>query len=110
MSELFADVNGIKICYEEKGKGEPALLVHGYTANKEGWIAQYIPLAEHFRVIRFDNRNGGNSERPNISNTLEMLADDVRGLMDFLKIDKAHIIGWSLGGIIVQKFTIKYPN
>ncbi len=110
MVEKFADVNGIKLCYEIKGEGEPVILVHGFGSNKEGWIAQFGPLSEHFKVIRFDNRNGGNSDRPNYPNTAEMLADDVRGLMDYLKIEKSYIIGWSLGGIIVQHFAIKYPN
>jgi pimeloyl-ACP methyl ester carboxylesterase len=110
MSALYAKVNGIKICYEERGEGFPVFLVHGFTGNKEGWIGQWIPLSEHFRVLRFDNRNGGCSDRPNIPNTLDMLADDINGLMDYLKIDKAHIIGWSMGGIIVQKFAVKYPN
>ncbi|TFF84461.1 MAG: alpha/beta hydrolase [Promethearchaeota archaeon] len=110
MGTLYVKVNGIKICYEERGEGFPVLLIHGFTGNKEGWVGQYIPLSEHFRVIRFDNRNGGCSDRPNIPNTLDMLADDIKGLMDYLKLDKAHIIGWSMGGIIVQKFAIKYPE
>ena len=110
MTELYAKVNGIKLCYEELGNGFPVLLVHGFTGNKEGWIGQWIPLSKHFRVIRFDNRNGGCSDRPNIPNTLDMLADDINGLMDYLNIEKAHIIGWSMGGIIVQKFAIKYPE
>ncbi|TFG18274.1 MAG: alpha/beta hydrolase [Promethearchaeota archaeon] len=110
MTKLYAEVNGIKICYEERGNGFPVLLVHGFTGKKEDWIGQWIPLSKYFHVIRFDNRNGGCSDRPNIPNTLELLADDIRGLMDFLKIDKAHIIGWSMGGIIVQKFAIKYPE
>jgi len=110
LTELYAKVNGIKLCYEELGNGFPVLLVHGFTGNKEGWIGQWIPLSKHFRVIRFDNRNGGCSDRPNIPNTLDMLADDINGLMDYLNIEKAHIIGWSMGGIIVQKFAIKYPE
>ncbi len=93
-----------------QGQGYPVILVHGFGGNKEGWIAQYGPLKEKFQVVRFDNRNGGGSNRPNEPLTVEILADDVRGLMDYLKIKKAHIIGWSLGGIIVQRFALKYPN
>jgi 3-oxoadipate enol-lactonase len=110
MTNLYATANGIKICYEERGSGFPVLLVHGFTGNKEGWIGQWIPLSKSFRVIRFDNRNGGCSDRPNIPNTLDMLADDIKALLNYLKIEKTHIIGWSMGGIIVQKFAIKYPN
>ncbi|MFX1358029.1 MAG: alpha/beta fold hydrolase [Promethearchaeota archaeon] len=110
MVKEYANVNGIKLCYEIKGEGEPVILVHGFGGNKEGWIAQWNSLSEHFKVIRFDNRNGGESDRPKQPNTMEMLADDVRGLMDYLSITKAHVIGWSMGGIIVQKFALKYPE
>jgi pimeloyl-ACP methyl ester carboxylesterase len=110
MVKDYANVNGIKICYEIKGEGDTVILVHGFGSNKEGWIAQWIPLSEHFKVIRFDNRNGGESDRPNQPNSKEMLADDIRGLMDYMNIRKAHVIGWSMGGIIVQKFALKYPD
>lgn len=110
MTELFADVNSIKICYEERGKGEPVILIHGFGVTKEEWIAQFVPLSEHFRVIRLDNRGAGKSDRPNEPYFMEMFADDVVGLMDYLKIDKAHIIGWSLGGMIAEHVVLRYPN
>jgi pimeloyl-ACP methyl ester carboxylesterase len=110
MTELFADVNGIKICYEERGKGEPVILIHGFGVTKEEWIAQFVPLSEHFRVIRLDNRGAGKSDRPNEPYFMEMFADDVVGLMDYLKIDKAHIIGWSLGGMIAEHVVLRHPH
>jgi len=106
----YADVNGIKICYDIQGEGYPVILVHGFGSKKESWIAQIGDLSEHFRVIRFDNRGAGKSDRPDELLTMEMLIDDIKGLMDFLKIEKAHIIGWSLGGMIVQHFVLKYPE
>lgn len=110
MTELFTDINGIKISYEIQGEGEPIILVHGFGAKKQSWIGQFEPLSKEFKVIRLDNRGSGKSDRPNQPYTLDIFADDVRGLMDFLKIDKANIIGWSLGGMIVQKFALKYPE
>ncbi|MFX0043320.1 MAG: alpha/beta fold hydrolase [Candidatus Hodarchaeota archaeon] len=110
MSELFADVNGIKICYEINGEGVPVFLIHGFGAKKESWIAQFGPLSEHFKVIRFDNRGSGKSDRPNQPYTMELFADDTNGLMEYLKIDKAHIVGVSVGGMIAQHFAVKYPN
>lgn len=110
MSEKFAEVNDIKICYEIKGEGEPLILVHGFGATKEVWIAQYEPLAEHFKVIRFDNRGAGKSDRPDEPYNMEMFADDIAGLMDHLNIEKSHILGWSLGGMIVQQFALKFPE
>ncbi|MFX1601177.1 MAG: alpha/beta fold hydrolase [Promethearchaeota archaeon] len=110
MPDFFAFINGINICYEIKGEGDPVLLVHGLGSKKESWIAQFKPLSEHFKVIRFDNRGCGKSDRPKGVYTMELLADDIAGLMDSLKIEKAHIIGWSLGGMIVQNFVLKYPE
>ncbi len=110
MTESFATVNGIKICYETKGSGYPVLLVHGFGGKKEDWIAQFGPLSERFKIIRFDNRGAGKSDRPKTIYTMEVFAADIKGLMDYLKIKKAHIIGWSLGGMIVQNFVLKYPN
>ena len=96
----FADVNGIKICYEIHGDGYPVILVHGFGSKKEAWVAQTSPLAEYFKVITFDNRGAGKSDRPDGPYTMEIYADDIRGLMDFLKIEKAHVLGWSLGGML----------
>jgi pimeloyl-ACP methyl ester carboxylesterase len=110
MTDLFADVNGIKICYEIKGEGELVLLVHGFGSKKESWIAQFEPLSEQFKTIRFDNRGAGKSDRPKGEYSMEVFADDIAGLMDYLKIDKSHIVGWSLGGMIVQNFVLKYPH
>lgn len=110
MTEQFADVNGIKICYEVAGEGEPLLLVHGFGSKKESWIAQFPVLSKHFKVIRFDNRGAGKSDRPKGTYTMEIFADDIKGLMDYLGIEKTNIAGWSLGGMIVQNFVLKYPQ
>ncbi|MFW9783580.1 MAG: alpha/beta fold hydrolase, partial [Candidatus Heimdallarchaeota archaeon] len=65
--------------------------------------------SQHFRVIRFDNRGSGKSSRP-AGTTMEMFADDTANLLDYLKIEKAHVMGWSLGGMIAQNFVLKYPE
>jgi 3-oxoadipate enol-lactonase len=110
MSEQYANVNGIKICYEIAGEGEPLFLVHGFGSKKESWIAQFPVLSKHFKVIRFDNRGAGKSERPKGTYTMEIFADDIKGLMDYLGIEQTNIAGWSLGGMIVQNFILKYPE
>lgn len=107
----FAEnINGIKICYEIHGDGDPIILVHGFGDKKEVWLAQVGVLAAHYKVITFDNRGAGKSDRPDEPYTMEIYADDIRGLMDFLKIDTTHLIGWSLGGMIIQYFALKYPE
>ncbi|MHA2180760.1 MAG: alpha/beta fold hydrolase [Promethearchaeota archaeon] len=110
MNPVFALVNGINLCYEIYGDGEVVLLVHGLGTKKEAWIGQTEPLSKNFKVIRFDNRGAGKSDRPDTPYTMEVFADDINGLMDFLEIEKCHIIGWSLGGMIVQNFILKYPQ
>ncbi|MGB5911027.1 MAG: alpha/beta hydrolase [Promethearchaeia archaeon] len=110
MSEEFAEVNGINICYEIHGKGYPIILVHGFGNKKEHWRAQVEDLSNYFKVIRFDNRGAGKSERPDGPYSMELYANDINALMDYLEIEKAHIIGHSLGGMIVQNFILKYPH
>jgi pimeloyl-ACP methyl ester carboxylesterase len=110
MTDLFAEVNGIKICYEIHGDGYPVLLIHGYGSIKENWMSQIPALSEKFKVINMDNRAAGKSEGPDYPYTMDMFVEDIKGLMDYLKIEKAHVIGWSLGGMIVQNFIIKYPE
>jgi len=110
MTEQFADVNGIKICYDIHGDGDPVILIHGFSDRKEHWRAQVGALSKHFKVIRMDNRGTGKSDRPDGEYTMEVYASDVAGLMDSLGMEKSHIIGHSLGGMIAQNFAILYPN
>lgn len=109
MSEFFALINGINICYEIHGEGFPIILVHGF-AKKEFWIGQIGELSKKYKIIIFDNRGVGKSDRPNELYTMELLADDLKGLIQHLKINKAHLIGHSEGGMIIQHFVLKYPD
>lgn len=110
MTEQYAEVNGVKLCYEINGEGYPLFLIHGFGAKKESWIAQVPELSKHFKVITLDNRGAGKSERPDAEYTMEVFADDINALMTYLGIEKANIAGWSLGGMIVQNFILKYPE
>ncbi len=110
MTELYAKINGIEICYEIFGEGYPIILIHGFGARKEGFKCQIPDLSMQFKVITFDNRGAGKSERVDEPYTMETLADDIRSLLDFLEIKKTHILGTSMGGIIAQQFVLKYPE
>lgn len=110
MTEQYAHVNGVKLCYEVSGEGYPLFLIHGFGAKKESWIAQIPVLSKHFKVITVDNRGAGKSGRPDSEYTMEVFADDINSLMEHLGIEKANVAGWSLGGMIVQNFVIKYPD
>ncbi len=110
MTELYAEVNGIKICYEIHGEGEPLILVHGWGASKDGWFTQVGALSKYFKVIIFDNRGAGKSSKPNYPYTMDMYADDINGLLEYLNIEKTHLLGESLGGMIALNFILKYPR
>jgi len=110
MVESFAEVNGIRLCYSIDGKGYSIILVNGFGSKKEGWMGQIPALSKKFKVISFDCRGSGKSDRPDMPYTMEMFADDIKGLMDFLNIEKAHCIGFSFGGMILQHFALKYPK
>jgi proline-specific peptidase len=110
MTENYTLVNDIKICYEVRGDGYPVILIHGFGVTKEEWIGQFIPLSDYFKVIRFDNRGSGKSDHPNELYTMKLFADDLKGLMKNLQIEQAHIVGWSVGGMIAQVFTLNYPE
>ncbi|MFX1365294.1 MAG: alpha/beta fold hydrolase [Promethearchaeota archaeon] len=110
MVDLFAEVNGIRICYELHGDGYPVILIHGFGLHKGFWLAQIPELAEHFKVISLDNRGSGRSDHPKEPYKLEDLANDVKNLMDYLEIEKAHVIGWATGAMIAQYLVIQYPK
>ena len=110
MTEFYANINGIKICYEIHGNGYPIILIHGFGSRKEGYKCQIPTLSKEFKVITFDNRGAGKSKRVKDSYTMETLADDIRSLLDFLEIKKSHILGTSMGGIIAQQFVLQYPD
>ena len=107
---MIAEVNGIKISYDIKGKGFPLILIHGFGSKKEIWKPQIIDFSKKYKTITFDLRGTGKTDRPNYPYTMEMFADDIKGLIDYLKFESVHLIGRSLGGMIAQNFVLKYPR
>ena len=106
----FAPVNGIKIWYATFGQGEPVILLHGGLANSDYWGDQVRALQPHYRVIVMDSRGHGRSTRNEQPYGYDLMASDVLGLMDHLKIDKAAIIGWSDGAIIGLDIAMYHPE
>ncbi len=110
MSEAFAEVNGIKICYLSQGEGFPTFLLHGFGSKKEGFMAQIPELSKHFKIIAVDMRGAGKSSRPNYHYSMDIFVEDIKGLIDFLKIEKINLIAHSFGGMIAQNVVVKYPE
>lgn len=105
-----APVNGIKIWYAVFGEGEPVILLHGGLANSNYWGLQVRALQPHYRVIVMDSRGHGRSARDQRPYGYDLMAEDVIALMDFLKIPKAAIVGWSDGAIIGLDIAMKHPE
>ena len=103
-------VKELQIAYSSAGRGEPVVLIGGFTMVKESWQLQVAPLAEHFRVITFDNRGVGETTVPSGRFTVAEMAADTVGLMDALGIDSAHVFGVSMGGLIAQVLALDYPD
>jgi pimeloyl-ACP methyl ester carboxylesterase len=106
----IARVNGIDLNYAVAGQGIPLVMIMGMGFGQKGWIFQTRFFKKYFQVITFDNRGAGNSDKPEGPYTIRMMADDTIGLMDHLHIDKAHILGISLGGMIAQELAVNYPQ
>jgi len=106
----MAKVRDINIYYEIHGKGEPLVLIYGYAGASGLWFRQTPILSKKYRVIGFDNRGVGRSDKPDTPYTMAMMAGDVAGLLDTIGIDTAHIFGISMGGMIAQHFALNYPQ
>ncbi len=106
----LAPVNGVKIWYATFGSGEPVILLHGGLAHAEYWGKQVPALAAHYRVVVMDSRGHGRSSRDARPFGYDLMTDDVVGLMDFLKIDKAAVVGWSDGAILGLDMALRHPE
>jgi pimeloyl-ACP methyl ester carboxylesterase len=106
----FKTTDGVKIVYYTIGKGSPVILIHGYTGSALGnWFRNGVAeaLAKNHQVIALDCRNHGKSDKPQLNGPGK--AEDVIELMDHLKIQRAHLHGYSMGGAIVGRLLALIP-
>lgn len=102
----YIAINGAKIYYEEYGKGEPLLLIHGNSGSIESMGNQIDYFKTKYRVIIADNRGQGKSEMKTDSLTYTQITKDWEGLVNYLKLDSISIVGWSDGGIVGLEMAI----
>jgi len=95
--------NGFSTYYEETGSGEPVVLICGLSADLQVWRLQVPEFAKAYRVVTFDNRGAGRSDAPDEQYSIGQMADDLDQLLEHLKIERAHVVGWSMGGVIAQE-------
>ena len=105
-----ASINGLNLYYEVHGKGVPLVMIQGFGGNHQAWYFQTPAFKKYFKVIIFDNRGIGKTDKSSEPYTIRTMAEDVINLMDYLQIDKAHVLGLSLGGVVAQEFAISYPE
>jgi pimeloyl-ACP methyl ester carboxylesterase len=111
--EVF-DSDRVKIHYTVQGKGEPVILVHGLSSSAMlNWELPGIApeLAKHYQVIALDNRGHGQSDKPQAEGLYgQQMVEDIVRLMDHLRIPKAHVVGYSMGGMITMKLLTEHPE
>ena len=105
-----ADANGIRIHYEVHGEGRPLLLILGLGADVSEYTALIDQLAARSRVIAFDNRGAGRSDKPDAPYSIELMAADALGVMDALGVTRAGVLGISLGGRIALALALGHPE
>ena len=98
------------IAYEITGSGDPLLMIMGFLADSRMWVLQTPAFAEHFSCVTFDNRGVGMSSRPPGPYTMEQMASDALAVMDDAGIERAHVLGISMGGAIAQHVALKAPE
>jgi pimeloyl-ACP methyl ester carboxylesterase len=105
------DAGGTELYFERAGSGEPMLLIQGMSATHRTWGRPFLsPLEESFECVVFDNRGMGLSGRAEMPFTTADLAADTVGLLDALEIERAHVVGISMGGMIAQELALAHPG
>jgi pimeloyl-ACP methyl ester carboxylesterase len=103
--------NGQELYYELHGDGPPLVLVMGIGYDSSLWTLAQVPaLSTQFQVILVDNRDAGRSSQATHSYTMSDMADDLAGLLDALRVQRSHLLGLSMGGMIAQEFAIRHPD
>jgi pimeloyl-ACP methyl ester carboxylesterase len=110
MAKPYVNVNGIKLAYEERGSGEPLVLIMGLGADGPVWDLHARAYAERFRCFLVDNRGTGESDKPEGPYTTAQMADDYAGLIRELGLGKVRVAGISMGGAIAQELALRHPD
>lgn len=106
----YAENSGVKLYWEEQGSGDPLLLIMGLGYTHDMWHRTLPVVSEHYRTISFDNRGVGRSDVPPGPYPIPVMAADAAAVMDSAGVERAHVFGISMGGMIAQEFALQYPD
>ncbi len=104
------EVNGVNLWYRYSGQGETVVQIGGAVSAHEGYATITPGLSEHYRVLDYDHRGYGSSDRPAQRYTLDVWSDDLAGLLDALGEERIHVHGGSMGSFIALNFAARYPE
>ena len=105
-----AKIGEMEIYYEEYGEGAPLIMILGLGQHTATWEFQISEFSKHFRLVLLDNRDSGRSSSCSETYTTETMAGDILGLMDHLGIERTHLLGTSMGGMIAQQAALMAPE
>ena len=106
----IAKTENVNIYYEMIGQGEPLVMIRGISSNVDHWYEQVLVLSKKYQLLIFDNRGIARSSDPGGSFSTRDMAADTVGLMEAVGIKKAHVLGYSMGGMIAQEMALAYPE
>ena len=109
MKATMVEANGVSLRCLVEGSGEPLVLVHGVGNRLEAWDGVAARLSDRFRIVRYDLRGHGESEKVPGPYRIEDFAADLDGLLDALALKRVHLAGFSLGGLVAQAFALSSP-
>jgi 3-oxoadipate enol-lactonase len=108
---VIKQVNGINVNYEMNGSGEETIVfVHGLGGSLNIWYSQQVACSRHYQTLSYDLRGSGRSDLSDFHYSIEQWVEDLNALLESENIKRAHLVGWSLGTLIVQHFVSSYPE
>ena len=103
-------LSGLNVFYEQRGHGDPVLLIHGLGSSTEDWDPQVAVLQRHYTVITYDVRGHGQTEKPKGPYSVKQFAQDAGHLIEHLKLAPVHVVGLSMGGMIAFQLAVDRPD
>ena len=105
----YAESDGAKIYWQEQGAGDPLVLIMGLGCSSEMWYRTAPVLSRQYRTISFDNRGVGRSDTPPGPYSIAAMANDAAAVLEAAAIESAHVVGFSMGGMIAQELALAHP-